>query len=74
MDQLIIGTIAILAGCLIMLFGKRLVRSDVENQNKTFGFHFGKNEVKAGKRAIPLIGLIFIVIGLLGILHGVGWL
>jgi hypothetical protein len=73
-DQIIIGFIAIVAGCASIIFKKQIVRYSITFQNRTFGFHFGEREIKASEKVAPFIGLFFITIGTLGILSEIGWL
>lgn len=72
MEKVILGSITIIIGCIIIIFRDRFVCSSIEFQNRAFGFHFGEKEIKAGKRSAPIIGVAFIIMGVLTLVGVLG--
>jgi hypothetical protein len=64
----VIGLILVLAGCATIIFRKSFVKDSIDFQNKRFGFHFGKSEIKAGQRVAPFLGIALIIMGFLYLL------
>jgi hypothetical protein len=64
MGKFILGTVIIIVGLVAIGFRDKLVRNSIEYQNRAFGFHFGEEEIKAGKRTAPIIGVACIIMGL----------
>jgi hypothetical protein len=63
MERIIVGIVSVAAGVTIIILRRKFVRYSIAFQNKTFGFHFGEKDIKAGDRAAPIIGLAFIILG-----------
>jgi flagellar biosynthesis protein FlhB len=62
------GIVLIAIGCALIIFRKWFARESVDAQNWTFGFHFGEKSIKMSYWFVPIMGLIFIIFGILVIL------
>ena len=58
------GFVLIIAGIAAFIFRKPFARNSVEQQNKTWGFHLGHEEIRSSERGIVLWSLITIVWGI----------
>ena len=67
MKETIIGMVALSVGILLVLFFKYFARFVVEQQNKSWGFHFGAREVKMTEIISVIVGIGFIIVGLLSL-------
>lgn len=72
MEQVIVGIIAIVAGCAIIIFRDKFIRDSMIFQTKLFGFRYNDKDIKAGHVAAWLIGAGFVVIGLLRLVSEFG--
>jgi hypothetical protein len=67
MENIIYGLFFLLGGCLMLYFLKPLARLTIETQNKFWGFHFGNREIKNTSFIILVVGIGFLVAGLLSL-------
>jgi len=56
-------------GILILVFHKSYARFIAEQQDSFWGFHFGVNSVKVTETISLIVGLGFVVFGLLSLFH-----
>lgn len=68
MNKIISDVIAIVVGCLMVIFHKSFARLIIEQQNKFWGFHFGDREVKISGIISIIAGTGMIVLSLLSLL------
>lgn len=68
MENIIVGSISLLVGCLIVIFYKPLARLTIEIQNKFWGLDFGDAEIKTTRVVCAIVGTGFIIIGILSLL------
>jgi len=59
------GIASIVIGCALIIFRKWFARESVEAKNWMFGLHFGERTIGIGYWFISLMGLAFIVSGIL---------
>ncbi len=59
------ATAAVALGGLILVFRAAFARFLIEEQNAAWGFQFGERGVKAAKSVLVIVGLGFIVWGVL---------
>ena len=62
------GLLSIAVGLLSIIFYKKLSIWAVKSQNATWGFHFGEKERKGFQITFFIVGIIFVVLGLLSLL------
>lgn len=67
MKEIIIGIISLSAGSFLVVFFKYFARFVVVQQNKFWGFHFGARGVKATETISVIVGIGFIIVGLLSL-------
>jgi hypothetical protein len=65
MKETIIGIISLSAGSFLVVFFKFFARFVIEQQNQFWGFHFGARGIKATETISIIIGISFIIVGLL---------
>jgi hypothetical protein len=68
MRDVIPGCVALLVGCLLLLFHKASARRAMQDQNRLWGFHFGEREVRISQVISIIVGAGFAILGLLAIL------
>ena len=71
MKRAVFVIFAISMGISLLLFRNSFADRCIENQNRLWGFHFGKREIWQAKVVTIIVGLGFIVCGLL-CLFGIG--
>lgn len=59
------GIVFIVVGLIVSIFSSPLSKGYIAFQNQQFGFKFGQREVKIGKLINIVVGMIFIIFGLL---------
>ena len=67
MDETVVGIILLLVGCAMILWRDRFARKTIEEQNRVWGFRFGEREEKRTKLIVFVVGMGFIVFGLLAL-------
>jgi hypothetical protein len=67
MEQLVFGIGSIIAGVVLLAFPRRIAESFVRDQNATWGFRFGAREVEAGARGLVIVGIGFLILGIVGL-------
>lgn len=67
MKDIVIGVILIIVGVFIVIRRAQWARKAIEDQNKIFGFHFGKKDVRATAGVGLLVGCAFIIVGTLAL-------
>jgi len=61
----VVAVLVIIMGFYILIYRTQWSFKAIEQQNKIFGFSFGKKDIKATSFVGLLVGLAFIVIGAL---------
>ncbi len=64
-ENIIIGTIMVVAGVGLIIFREKFAQEAVSFQNKAFGFRFGQRTIDIGKLAIIPFSMIIIFWGIL---------
>jgi hypothetical protein len=67
---MLVGTIAVIVGCALIIFRKPFVRYSVGYQIWAFRMPFGKRVISLGYWLVPIFGLTVVIAGIL-ILLGV---
>ncbi len=65
MKGIILGFIAVVFGLFLLKNYSFWAKWTIEQQNRFWGFHFGDREIRFVEMGAILMGLIFIIIGLL---------
>jgi hypothetical protein len=65
MSNLTSGIVLIAIGGAAIIFRKWFIRESLDAQNRMFGFRYGKNSTKLNNMLAPIMGLIFIICGIL---------
>ena len=65
--QIIISIVSILAGGSLIIFCKFFARLVIKQQNKFWGFHFGNHGIKVAEIVSIIVGIGFIIIGILSL-------
>lgn len=68
-EKMILGIVFILSGILASLFSYPLAKGYISYQNQAFGFKFGKKEIAIGRILNVVVGIVFIIFGLLNMLE-----
>lgn len=66
-EKIIIGIIGLTVGFCLVIFRKSFARHVIKEQNKFGGFHFGERDIKSTEVISIIVGIGFIIIGLLSI-------
>lgn len=65
MEDLLIGSIFVLAGIFTIAFRKKFVRYSTEYRNKYLGYNFGEKTIRFGTKFAVFLGLAIIIYGIL---------
>jgi hypothetical protein len=69
MKDTIIGTISLIAGLAMVVFNKPFSHLQIKGQNEFWGFNFGMKEIAVSRIVILIVGIGFIIVGLLALSH-----
>src|SRR3990172_12023267 len=67
LEEILVGTISLLVGCLLVVFRVSFAHKLIEQQNKFWGFHFAEGAIKATEFISLIVGAGFIILALLSI-------
>lgn len=67
MKDIIIGIVLIVAGTSVIIRRSHWARKTIDDQNRIFGFHFGKKEIQVTRYVGILVGSGFIIFGILAL-------
>jgi hypothetical protein len=65
MTRIITGIASLLVGFSFVIFFKFFAQFTIEQQNKSWGFHFGNRAIKLAQITYIIVGIGFIVISIL---------
>lgn len=65
MKHIVVAIIAVIVGCYIVINRSKWANKAIDQQNKAFHFRFGKKDIQATSYVGLLVGVGFIVVGLL---------
>ncbi len=68
MNNHLSAIVLVIIGLIIIYFRKKIAIYQVDFQNKVFRRHYGEKEIRANEWLFPLLGLIFIGMGILNLL------
>lgn len=68
MKDILIGFALVIAGIIVIVNRSQWAHRSIEDQNKIFGFHFGKKDTQATSYVGLLVGFAFTVMGVLVLL------
>jgi hypothetical protein len=64
--------LTIVVGCLMIIFRGQFARNSLRFQKKVFGVNYGVKEQKLGALFIPLVGIVFVSVGVFGLISTIG--
>ncbi len=63
------GGISLIVGLAMLIFNKPFSRAQIESQNQFWGFNYGEKEIGVSRIVILIVGIGFIIVGLLSLFH-----
>lgn len=71
MKETIIGGISLIVGLTMLIFNKPFSRAQIESQNQFWKLNYGKKEIGVSRIVILIVGVAFVIVGLLALFHNI---
>jgi hypothetical protein len=69
MKEIITGSIGLIVGLVMVIFNRPLSRAQIKSQNDFWGFNYGEKEIAVSRIVILIVGVGFLIFGLLALFH-----